>query len=264
MGCKGVFDKYQHDVIAMEGDAKEMKVCLNCLTEYRDECEYCHDCGKTLSILSESHIKMLKKLKNPVALITLEDRKERALLKDLLTFYNIVFCSVETDEIGAAYGLETLYVEKNRLDIANPVINEFQADLSLIRENADQKAKMIKPVLLITVNDSMGIDAWDLLCFLEEHSITGYFERERTFGMGSRVALNGIMDGRIFIEEFVYVDEMYWDEAKMLLAKFLVQEPEEHINLEGAEEKEEWKKTEYDDYESLSDMLKRLLGRWLT
>lgn len=230
-----------------------MKICLNCIVEYRDECDNCYDCGRPLTVLNESQKRMLEKLKNPALLITLDDGKEREFLKELLEYNNITFYAVEAGATGTESGSELFYVEKSRLDIAKPVIEEFQYDMNIIKENAEKKAGMIKPVLLITVSAGTDMDVSSLLYFLDEHHIAGYFEMEKWFQAGSRVAFTGIMDGRDFTKKFVYVEEMYYEEAQMLLSEFLKQKPEEENQI--------LEKTEYDDYESLWDMLKKVFFR---
>lgn len=227
-----------------------MKFCLKCLTEYIDDCEYCSDCGGSLLPMSKAEGRMHRKMKHPVKLITLEDRKEKELLKALLSEQNITFYAVEKEDSTSREETTTedIYVEENKLQHALLTVDSFQGDLKNIREFLEVKARMITPTRFITLEVGEGADACDLVCFLEERSILSCFETERYYEASVKTAAIGSISGRMVIKEHVYVDAMYREEAIKAATEFLegkkLQKEQEKMGgkideRDGAEEVEE-------------------------
>lgn len=128
---------------------------------------------------------MRRKMKHLVKLITLEDTKEKELLKSLLLEANIIFYAVEREVSGgrAEQTTEDIYVNENRLEDALITVDRFQCDLNHIRE------------------------------FLEERKIQSCIEADRYYEAGLKTASNGSMCGSWVFKEHVYVDEIHLDEA---------------------------------------------------
>lgn len=249
-----------------------MKLCLKCLTEYRDDCESCSDCGGPLTAMREAEVRMRNKMKHPIKLITLEDTKEKELLKALLSEQNIIYYALQGESTDGLeeHDTEDIYVEENRLEYALPIVDSFQRDLVSIREFAEAKARMIKPVLLFTLEVGEGVNGWDLVCFLEERNIQSCCETERYYEAGARTASYGSMCGGMVIKEHIFVDERYLEEAMGAAEEFFeekrLQKERDKMSEntdEGDEEEEtdEEERTEYTDCEFIPDrFLKWLHG----
>lgn len=193
-----------------------MKVCLNCLAEFRDGCERCSDCGGPLTVMGEADKKMLDKMKKPVKLITLEGEKERQLLMLMLSEENIRCHAVKGDLQS-----EDIYVEKKRLEAARSVAERLPYEIAEVKALTEAKARMIKPVLLITVKAGDGTDAVDLMEFLEERHIDSYCEREKYYEASRYSGTIGTMSGEYVIYEHIFVDERNFEEARAATEKFL-------------------------------------------
>lgn len=192
-----------------------MKVCLNCLAEFRDDCERCSDCGGPLTVMREADKKILDKMKKPVKLITLKEEKEKQLLMMMLSEENIKYHAIERE-----FQTEDVYVESKRLESARAIAERLPYELAVIKELVETKARMIKPVLLITVKEGDGMDAMELMEFLGEHHIESFCEREKYYEASRLSGTIGIMGGDYAIYEHIFVDERNWEEAKAAAEKF--------------------------------------------
>lgn len=203
-----------------------MMFCFNCLIEYMDGREYCTDCGGSLSPMSKAESEMRMKMKNPVKLITLEDTKEKELLKALLSEANITCYTVEREAPGGRteHPTEDIYVKENRLEDALLIVDGFQCDLNQIRRFLEVKAHMIKPVLLITLEAGEGVDAWDLVFCLEKRKIQSCFETERYYEASLITVTNSSMCGGWVYKAHVYVDKVHLDEAIKATEEFFEEE----------------------------------------
>lgn len=202
------------------------------------------------------------KMKQPVKLITVEGKKEKQLLKALLSEDNINYYAVRGEFRGIEEEdhPEDIYVEEKRLEDAGIIIENFQCDLNSIREFAEAKAHMIKPILLITLEEGMGIDRYELSDLLEAHHIQSGCETERYYEAGAGTVISGRMSGRMVFKQHIFVDEMYQEQAKIVLEEFfakqIVEKKQQEIREETEEEdapEEEYEQTEYTDCEFLPD-----------
>lgn len=177
-------------------------------------------------MMSHSMTKMRDKLKHPIWLAAVEnfEEKERldALLSDCYTTSYGVWDDHLWESEEEAHPIN-IYVEQKRLELAQTALEEFQSDLEASKECARARSLMVKPVLAITLDRERGIDAGELVCFLEEHHINSYCETEKIYEASKYTAILGRISGHTVIKDRIFVEEVHLNEAKEAIDKFLKQ-----------------------------------------